>query len=159
MVSTTQAGSLAALDLDGHGDPGLHAALDLVGAGQLGPAPDAAAHRHRRREAGLVRAVVDAHRDVAHLEQVGEEGVDQREGEVAVGDRPAERPVLGPLGIDVDPLVVAGGVGERVDPLLGDLQPVGRARDRCRPPSSRSAGRSKTVGIGSRSYGPRKDDP
>ena len=31
---------------------------------------------------------------------------------------------LGALGIDVDPLVVAGGIGEVVDPLLGDLEPV-----------------------------------
>jgi hypothetical protein len=41
-----------------------------------------------------------------------------------VGDRAPEGPVLGALGVDVDPLVVAGGVGERVDPLLGDLVPV-----------------------------------
>ena len=36
-------------------------------------------------------------------------------------DRAAERPVLRPLDVDVDPLVVTGGVGERVDPVLGDL--------------------------------------
>ena len=41
-----------------------------------------------------------------------------------MGDRPAERAGLGPLGVDVDPLVVAGGVGEQVHPLLGDLDPV-----------------------------------
>ena len=41
-----------------------------------------------------------------------------------MGDRPAERPGLGPLDVDVDPLVVAGGVGELVDPLLGDLHVV-----------------------------------
>ncbi len=28
------------------------------------------------------------------------------------------------LEIDVDPLVIARGVGERVDPLLRDLEPV-----------------------------------
>ncbi len=39
-------------------------------------------------------------------------------------DRGAER-ALSRLGrVDVDPLVVAGGVGELVDPLLGDLQPL-----------------------------------
>ena len=36
----------------------------------------------------------------------------------------AERPGGGALGVDVDPLVVAGGVGERVDPLLVDRDPV-----------------------------------
>ena len=41
-----------------------------------------------------------------------------------MGDRPAEGPGLGPLDVDVDPLVVAGGIGELVDPLLGDLERV-----------------------------------
>jgi hypothetical protein len=45
-----------------------------------------------------------------------------------VRDRAAERRVLGALGIHVDPLVVAGGVGEGVDVLLGDLVPVGDAQ-------------------------------
>jgi hypothetical protein len=40
------------------------------------------------------------------------------------GDRAAERRPLGPLDIDVDPLEVAGGLGELVHPLLGDLDPV-----------------------------------
>ena len=35
----------------------------------------------------------------------------------------AERTLLGALGIDVDPLVVAGGFGKLVDSLLGDGQP------------------------------------
>jgi hypothetical protein len=38
-----------------------------------------------------------------------------------VGDRAAERAGLRPLDVDVDPLVVAGGVGEQVHLLLGDL--------------------------------------
>ena len=33
----------------------------------------------------------------------------------------------GALRVDVDPLVVAGGLREQVDPLLVDLQPVGAA--------------------------------
>ncbi len=39
-------------------------------------------------------------------------------------DRPAERTGLGPLRVDVDPLVVAGRLGEHVHLLLGDLVPV-----------------------------------
>ena len=42
-------------------------------------------------------------------------------------DGAAERAALGALHVDVDPLVVAGGLGERVDPLLGDLDPVAGA--------------------------------
>ena len=84
------------------------------------------AHGYGRREAQLVEAVVHAHGealDAHHLrQQVGR----QRQGEVAVGDRAAERAGLGPLGVDVDPLVVAGGVGELVDLLLGDLVPLAR---------------------------------
>ncbi len=59
-------------------------------------------------------------------------------------DGGAERALLRLLGIDVNPLVVAGRLGELVDPLLLDLQPVGvpqlltdgRAQlvDRCEDP-------------------------
>ena len=42
-----------------------------------------------------------------------------------MGDGSAERAfLLGPLRIDVDPLEVAGGVGELVDAFLRDLHPV-----------------------------------
>src|ERR1700692_650878 len=42
-----------------------------------------------------------------------------------MGDRLAARHLaLGALDIDMDPLVVAGGVGEFVDLLLGDRVPV-----------------------------------
>jgi hypothetical protein len=54
-----------------------------------------------------------------------------------VGDRAAERRVLGPLGVDVDPLVVAGDLGERVDVVLGDLVPLRGPEDlACLRPSS-----------------------
>ena len=40
-------------------------------------------------------------------------------------DRAAERALLcGAFRVDVDPLVVAGGVGELVHLVLGDLDPV-----------------------------------
>ena len=38
-----------------------------------------------------------------------------------MGDRAAERSGVGLLDVDVDPLVVAGGVREQVDLILGDL--------------------------------------
>jgi hypothetical protein len=39
----------------------------------------------------------------------------QRKHQVPLGDRLAERSVLGPLDVDVNPLVVVGGVREAVD--------------------------------------------
>ena len=44
-----------------------------------------------------------------------------------MSDRRAERPGRGTLGVDVDPLVVAGRLGERVDLLLRHVDPRGRA--------------------------------
>jgi len=52
--------------------------------------------------------------------------LDQRERQVAVRDGGAVGALLGgALGVDVDPLVVAGDVGELVDVLLRDLEPLG----------------------------------
>ena len=45
-----------------------------------------------------------------------------------MGDRGAEGALgLGALDVDVDPLVVAGELGELVDVLLGDRAPLARA--------------------------------
>ena len=49
----------------------------------------------------------------------------QRQRQQSVRDRPAEGAAGGPLRIDVNPLMILGGVGEEVDALLGDLQPFG----------------------------------
>ena len=88
---------------------------------------DLRADRQRRREADLVQAVVEREGEALELEDLVVEARAEREREVAVGDRAAERRLLRALDVDVDPLVVAGDVGERVDVLLGDLVPVGGA--------------------------------
>ena len=68
----------------------------------------------------LPGAAVHAERDAPHLDHLRQEQVGERQREVAVGDRAAEgRLGGGPLDVDVDPLVVAGGVGERVSPAPG----------------------------------------
>src|SRR5690606_9912470 len=54
-----------------------------------------------------------------------EELRDQRERQKPVRNRRAERPGLGPLGVHMDPLVVARGLGKQVDLLLRDGDPVG----------------------------------
>jgi len=41
-----------------------------------------------------------------------------------VGDRRPERPSPGPLGVEVDPLIVTGCLSEQVHLLLGDVVPA-----------------------------------
>jgi hypothetical protein len=80
-----------------------------------------------RHEAHGVDAVVHTHAHAVHAHRVLEERGDERQGEVAVGDGAPEGPVLGGLDVGVDPLVVVGGVGEGVDAVLADEQPVADA--------------------------------
>jgi hypothetical protein len=63
---------------------------------------------------------------VAHGHDLAEEHRQHRQGQVPVRDGRAERAVRGGFGIDVDPLVVAGRLRERVDLLLRDVDPAGR---------------------------------
>src|SRR6185312_3569738 len=120
-------GALAALDLDGDEHRGLDATLDVGDLLHLGAGADALADEHRRDEPHLVDAVVDRHGEPLVPGDLGQEEAGQRQGEVPVGDGAAERPLLGPLDVDVDPLVVAGRLRERVHPLLGDLEPLAEA--------------------------------
>src|SRR4029453_15987384 len=108
------AGLLRALDL--HGEPGNDlppAAADLVHGDDLGSRPDAAAGGHRRWDADLAPAVVDSELEAGRCHQVTAKAVDQRQRQVAVRDRRAEGAfALHPLDIDMDPLIVAGELGE-----------------------------------------------
>ena len=60
-------------------------------------------------------------------EDLAAERGDQATRQVAVGDGAAERALRRALLVDVDPLVVVGGVGEQVDAVLVDLEPVAGA--------------------------------
>ena len=62
---------------------------------------------------------------VDNVEELVEHGNDQGQGQEPVRDGAAERARRGPLAVHMDPLVIVGRVGERVDPVLGDLQPAG----------------------------------
>src|SRR5947209_2277503 len=85
--------------------------------------------RHRSRKADAIPAHVDAERDLLQVSGIARgdlfaKAVDQAQGEVAVGDRGAERGLaLRALDIDVNPLMVAGDLGEGVDVLLGHRPP------------------------------------
>ena len=118
--------STVALDLD------LHAALDRRDLAEPRAAAEPRADRQRRREADPVEPVVDARSPASvTVEQALRDRREQRQRQVAVRDRAAERRRRRALRVDVDEVVVVGDVGERVDPLLGHLPPLGRARARC----------------------------
>mgnify|MGYP003694646303 CR=1 FL=1 len=100
-------------------------ARHLLGAGDALAHADARAGLHRRDEADLVRAVIDAPAALLDLQQRGGHPRNERQREIAVGDRLAPGHLaLGPLDVDVDPLMVAGGVGELVDHRLVDRDPL-----------------------------------
>ena len=127
-------GLLAAFDLDGDAHRRLHAAvLRPLRPRRARRCRGCASRRGPGRGSGPVGAVVDAHRDAVDLHDLRQEAVHQREREIAVRDRRAEGAVLRALDVDVDPLVVAGRVGELVDAILRDRQPLARGRAACRP--------------------------
>src|SRR6201999_3506639 len=123
-----EAGLLAALELEREaGDDLVPAAANLLDGDDLDAAANPRVDRHRGRETDLVPAVVDAKGDASRSDQFFAEAVDQREGPVPVSDRRPERALLlGPLDVDVDPLIVAGELGEGVDIGLGDRAPLAR---------------------------------
>ena len=91
----------------------------------------ALAAAHGGEEAGFVAAVIHAHLDAVHARHIGFLGEDrhERQREETVGDGATEGRQLGLFFVDVDELVIAGRVGEFVDHVLIDRQPVGHADD------------------------------
>src|SRR5262249_2448298 len=109
-----------ALEPEQHPPPALRS-----GREQLGARAQARAGLDGGDEADLVQSIVEPGRGVRrdHAE-LHHHGGDQRQREIAVGDRPAERAVApGALGIDVDPLPIAGAVRELIDAFLVDRDP------------------------------------
>lgn len=88
---------------------------DLVELDQRGMCTDPAADRGRSGESDLVQAVVDGHARRFVPAQPAQQERDQRQRQLAVRDRAAERTRCRPFGVDVDPLVVLGVLGETVD--------------------------------------------
>lgn len=111
------------LDLDRRLHDELKAGRELGDLAEGDDGTDAGADQDGRGESHLVEAIVELRSRCLQRVDAHPEIREQRQGQVAVGDGAPERPLLGPLHVDVDPLVVTGGVGERVDPVLVDLQP------------------------------------
>jgi hypothetical protein len=81
--------------------------------------------RARMREPDPVEHVVERHPQAVDGEGVPHQRTQERQRQEPVGDGRAERP-FGPdaLRIDMDPLMVGGGVRKRVDAVLRDQEPV-----------------------------------
>src|SRR5262249_10690224 len=112
-----------AVELEQHPAAALHLDRDEVRA-----CAHARARLDRRDEADLVQAIVEPSCSVGrdHAELHRHRG-DQRQSQIAVGDRPAERALApGALDIYVDPLPVASAGCEGVDAVLVDRDPIGR---------------------------------
>src|ERR1700687_2141811 len=97
-------------------------------------------------DSNLVESVVDPRRPEISPEQLLREVADQRQGADAARDGGAKGAVGSPVGIDVDPLVLAGGLGERGDAVLvddGSLVPSSSPSARFAPsadPKTRTVG-------------------
>jgi hypothetical protein len=80
---------------------------------------------HLPGEAHPVRAVIEPARALLDAIECRREPRHQGQGQIAVGDGLAARHLaLGALDIDMDPLMVAGRLGEFVDDRLVDGEPV-----------------------------------
>jgi Binding-protein-dependent transport system inner membrane component len=119
-----------AVDVDGHREGQLQATVHILDLGQNEPRAHAAVHPYRLRESHPVEPVVQTH--VAEGHGLGQVVLvplaQQRQRQEAVRDGAAVRRRRGGArGIDMDPLEVAGGLGELVDAVLTDGKPVGDA--------------------------------
>src|SRR5271169_4683868 len=114
------------LELYENPERALEAGLLLFGGYQSHVSAYPAADRHRCREANPVDAVVDGGRHRVDLENVVQEHRAERQGQVTVRDRAAVRTLRGAPGLDVDPLMIMGGIGEDVHLMLGDRMPLAR---------------------------------
>src|SRR5688572_27548549 len=108
-------GTIAALDLDGYTDDDLHPAGDVGRLEHVRTTADARADLDRGRKPHLVRAVVDAHLRAYNADEVRQEEIHERQGQVTMRYRRAKRTARGARRVDVDPLMIVRHMGERVD--------------------------------------------
>src|SRR5215471_6342716 len=120
------AGLVRALALDRDVPNQLPAVGDLFESLQDGARPNLRSGGDRRWEADFVQSVVDTHLDrQVDFDRLRHQLTEQRQRQKTVRDRGSVRRFgLGPLDIDVNPLVVARGVGEKIDALVRDFEPI-----------------------------------
>jgi hypothetical protein len=118
---------IAAVALDRRlgGEP--RALLRLLDAEDAEARAQAAAGRHRRGEPHFVAAVIEPRGEALDAVGLLAQPRQQRQGQESMGDGRAERRRLGARGIDMDPLEIAGRLGEAVDHRLIDRDPIAGA--------------------------------
>ena len=114
------------LELDGDLGLELDTTIDRLGAHQTNPPSNSASHGNRGDESHPIDAIVDHHRNALpiRLHDRCRQRPHQREREEAMSDRAPKRAGLGSGARLVDPLVIEGGIGERIHPILFDLKPL-----------------------------------
>src|SRR5438270_8642638 len=110
-----------------------HVRLNFVHADQFGSGSNPLADVHRADEAHAVETVIDAHAtrqthgDALAAIATAKDERRRRKRPETMRDRAAKGPLAGAFGIDVDPLVITGCIGECIDLFLSDYVPIAHA--------------------------------
>lgn len=110
---------VAAPPLDGDAEDGLGSLRSAPQFRQLHHAPHLGVHGCEGRATDLVAAVVDGGGQPLGPRGFRQEHGDEGRDQIAVGDRRSVRALRGLVRVEVDPLVIAGDIGETVDVILG----------------------------------------
>ena len=123
-----EGGLACVLDLDGELNLRLCHAAEVLDRMEVGNETDALTREDCLTKLHLVHAIVDHHLKVVDLDDLIPHVGEHRESEVTVGDGRLERTLhSGTLGVDMNPLVVEGGIGKLVNTFLGQLYPLAHA--------------------------------
>ena len=110
---------LLALDFNLEGDDSLADSMDVGNVCQGRNQANALSAEYRLSEFHLVHSVVDHHLQVVHLDGLLPKMGEEAECQVAVGNGLAKGTLgLGLLLIDMYPLVVEGGISEKINTFL-----------------------------------------
>src|ERR1700730_7114691 len=103
--------------------------IDLFGVDEFGSQTDSAARLNRRQKSHLVEPIVDTHLRVVDTVVVPAQRRNERQCQEAVCDCCAIRTFgPGPLDVDVNPLMIVGGVGKCIYAFLVYGDPFGDAQ-------------------------------
>ena len=115
---------LLVLDFDLEGDDSLAYSMNVGNVCQGGGHANALSAEYGLSEFHFVHSVVDHHLQIVHLDGLLPKMGEKAEGEEAMGNSLAEWSFLGTFGVYVNPLMVEGGISEKIDAFLWYFKPV-----------------------------------